>query len=140
MSTSIRYTAVPVIALVILGMLDASGVSASPGDSSATPSCAFILSKPAVSTLTDGVQAVTATVRATACTGLAQPQSTTVCVSPTGSNGRCSSDAGWNANQAVYPAATAPRGEYTATAVGCYNVAGRPFPICAPLPASATTF
>lgn len=128
--------------LPMLGMLTAETVSASPGDAgtSDTQACQFTLSKPELSVLTGGAQAVTATARTTACTGLARPQKVTVCVATAGTNGYCTSQAGWNLAKAIFPAATTPSGSYTATAVGCYNDPSQPLPVCTTLPNTSTTF
>jgi hypothetical protein len=86
------------------------------------PSCSFELTAPQRTTLpgTNSTVAVTATVRAIRCTGLAEATDAVVCIStPTGVQ-QCDRDPAWSTAQ-VYVAA-GPNGTYTAQGKGCWGV------------------
>ncbi|WP_328361284.1 hypothetical protein OG976_10015 [Mycobacterium sp. NBC_00419] len=116
--------------LPVLAVLSAATALAAPDGTGTPDSCQFGVTKPALTLLTGGAQAVVATAVPTSCTGLARPTSTTVCVSTPDANGYCDSRNGFTTAQAAFPAATAPRGEYIAKARGCYSTPGQSQPLC----------
>jgi hypothetical protein len=84
-------------------------------------SCSFELTAPQRTTLpgTGGVVAVTATVRAIKCTGLAEATDAVVCITtPTGVQ-QCDRGPAWSTAQ-VY--VTGSGGTYTAQGKGCWGV------------------
>ena len=86
-------------------------------------SCSFTLSAPQLVHLPGGATAVTASLVASSCTGRAQAQATTVCLSPAAGAGQCAHAVGWEAAR-VYLSASNPTGTFSATGKGCWRIAG----------------
>jgi hypothetical protein len=83
-------------------------------------SCSFELTAPQTTTLPGGGGAVTATVRAIKCTGLAEATDAYVCINtPTGAH-QCTRSPAWSTAQ-VYVTADGS-GTYTAQGKGCWGV------------------
>ncbi len=92
--------------------------------------CNFVLSEPSV-TQVSGVPMVTASLTPGACTGMAKPTFTQVCLSAAGSStaGRCAELPGYNTAR-VYLSPYQPGVAYTARGRGCGSRAVPPEPIC----------
>ncbi len=92
--------------------------------------CNFALSEPTV-TQVSGVPMVTASLTPGACTGMAKPTFTQVCLSAAGSStaGRCAEVPGYNTAR-VYLSPYQPGVAYTARGRGCGARAIPPEPIC----------
>jgi hypothetical protein len=100
--------------------------------------CSFGISAPRlVEDPATGTKA-TATVRATGCTGPAQPMNATVCLASAGSQGRCAGAYGWGSAEVFFdpPQSTAT---YTASGVGCVRYGDPARTVCNPVgPVTAT--
>jgi hypothetical protein len=84
------------------------------------PSCSFELSAPQATTLPGGGAAVSATVRAVACTGLAEATDSFVCITaPNGAN-HCQRSPAWSTAEVFVTAGGS--GTYTAKGKGCWGV------------------
>jgi hypothetical protein len=84
------------------------------------PSCSFELSAPQATTLPGGGAAVSATVRAVACTGLAEATDSFVCITtPNGAN-QCKRSPAWSTAEVFVTAGGS--GTYTAKGKGCWGV------------------
>jgi hypothetical protein len=83
-------------------------------------SCSFELSAPQTTSLPGGAAAVTATVRATKCTGMAEATDAVVCItSPAGAH-QCQRSPAWSIAQVFVTAGGS--GTYTAGGKGCWGV------------------
>ncbi|MCV7000767.1 hypothetical protein [Mycolicibacterium alvei] len=106
------------IAVGSIGAITSGAPSAAADDDS----CTFQLSAPHAEQLPGGSRtAVSATLVATKCSGLAQATSATVCITgPTG-NDTCSSSPAWSTARAFINM-SAPGGTYTGRGQGCWAV------------------
>ncbi|QEN16534.1 hypothetical protein ACRDU6_31110 [Mycolicibacterium sp. ELW1] len=86
------------------------------------PSCSFELTAPQRTTLpgTNGTVAVTATVRAVKCTGLAEATDAVVCINTPAGSQQCNRSPAWSTAQ-VY-VTTGLNGTFTAQGKGCWGV------------------
>ncbi|HNM85607.1 MAG: hypothetical protein U0Q20_00065 [Mycobacterium sp.] len=104
---------------------------AAPAAAEPTPvMCDFTLSPPSVVDVS-GTPMVTASITPGACTGVAKPTFTQVCLSAAGSStaGRCAELPGYNAAR-VYLSPYVPGVAYTARGRGCAAQTSPPAPIC----------
>ncbi|CAN5810908.1 hypothetical protein BH10ACT9_BH10ACT9_05650 [soil metagenome] len=83
-------------------------------------SCSFALSAPQFTTLPGGGPAVSATVRAVTCTGLAQATDSYVCITTPAGDNQCKRSPAWNTAEVFVTAGG--NGTYTAQGKGCWAV------------------
>jgi hypothetical protein len=100
-------------------------------------SCSYTLSPPTVTQLPGGASAVTASLAAATCSGIAQPVFNRVCVDSPARAGDCGKNYGWSAAQVVVAFAPAG-GTFTATGQGCYRLATTELTCTASGPVSST--
>lgn len=96
--------------------------SGAPAAAADDESCTFQLSAPQAGQLPGGSKtAVSATLVATKCSGLAQATSATVCITGPRGTHTCSSSPAWSTARA-FISTSAPGGTYTARGQGCWAV------------------
>lgn len=93
----------------------------SPGDG-ADASCTYELTAPQLTILPGGGKAVTATLAPVACSGIATPSTSTVCVSAPDGTSNCATGIAWTLAKVVATASEFT-GTFNATGNGCWKVA-----------------
>ncbi len=117
-SRSSLFTLAVAIAAGSVGAL----TSGAPSAAADGESCTFHLSAPQAEQLPGGGRtAISATLVATKCSGLAQATSATVCISGPRGTDTCSSSPAWSTARASINT-SAPGGAYTARGKGCWAV------------------
>ncbi|PEG62598.1 hypothetical protein CQY21_02060 [Mycolicibacterium boenickei] len=117
-SRSILFALAVAIAAGSVGALTSGAPSAAADDEG----CTFQLSAPQAEQLPGGSRtAVSATLVATKCSGLAQATSATVCITGPRGTDTCSSSPAWSTARAFINM-SAPGGIYTARGQGCWAV------------------